>query len=346
MSVKRRVFNGYLIGGLAVGSGAGYIAGRLSLEGTRSYSAIDLLRETAQESPGIHQLGLNINDKGIFSPENAEMTLLSRLGFDAQAEITKSDIHSALTELMRKDFANGNTLEVNKFILSDSEALFIRYALSLQQLEDTAYTMPKLEIRDGTLSNATNFGPKSTVVGQIFNEQADGHGGIWVQAENSPPGTVITVNDEPIKTRWRSTTLTGAVYDEHLAALIARPAKHVIAIQNTSLGLRQVLGHLVVKPRPPAAILDDETPSTVFCEIDQWRIQDAKGLERIRVKTLCAPRSAAVYVGDTSLTTKIYNDRLDATLDRSVFAAGNYQVRLVDPVSNESVNLGYLDIEK
>jgi len=343
MTIYRRAFNRYLASGLLVGAGAGFIVGRHTAGddgNAASLPAREALRKAAKAAVGVHQIGLTVAGLDSFSPQSAERTLLARLALEQGARAQTSEIFAALDQTIKADYAAHNTVQVNEYILSDTEALFITYALVQQGLDGTTYTAPKPEIKEGIISAGARSGPTYTVVGQIFNEQPDGHGGIWVLAENTPPGTVIAVNGRPIKTRWKAKSLVGAVYDIDLQELIARPAKHQISLLVPATGMHQVVGQLTVGPRPPAALLEDGTPSTVFCEVKKWSTPVSKGKETVRVDTFCGPRSTAVYIGDTALTTRIFPNRIEAMLDRSVLPAGEHPVRLIDTRSGEAVALG------
>jgi hypothetical protein len=214
-----------------------------------------------------------------------------------------------------------------------------------QGLHSRPFVAAKPELRDGVIASEVKFGPGFTVVGRIFNEQPDGHGGIWVLAENTPPGTVITVNGETIKTTRKQTVLTGAVYDKQLQALIEKPARHEIALLVPESGIRQVIGELSVRPRPPAAVLEDGRASEMFCEIEKWSVVKWKNGEKLRVDTLCGPRSSVLYVGDTALNTKVKPASIEAEFNRTLFSPGDYPVRLVDSFTGEAVGLGTITLD-
>jgi len=347
MTIDRRAFNRYLATGLLGGGGIGFIAGRYS--GKENWNSAPLpaesaLRGAAANAVGIHQIGLAIAALNDFSSESAGRSLLARLRLEQGSKIHSSEVFAALDKIIKDDFARHETVQVDHYVLSKSEALFILYALTVQGLDQVAYSAPQPETKEGVISAQARFGPDFTVVGQIFNEQADGHGGIWVLAQNTPPGTVIAVNGNPINTRWGAQSLVGAVYGEELRDLISRPAQHEVSLVVPATGIRQVIGKLAVRPRPPAARLEDGRPSTVFCEIGNWATRMTGGKEVVRINTLCGPRSASVYIGDTALTTRIYPRRIEAILDRSVLSAGEQPVRLIDTLSGEAVALGSFEV--
>ena len=344
MMIKRRALNGYLLSGLAGGTAFGFVAGRYSKDGEPAGArpALETLQDAARQAPGIHLIGLATRNADPFDLSATEETLLSTLGFSADQLVQEVEFYEALTLAVRRDYLSGDVVGVEKYLLSETEALFVRYALENQGLVDVAYEAPAPEIVDGYIVSDVKFGPGFTVVGRVFNEQPDGHGGIWVQAKNTPAGTVITVNDRPIKTTRKPEVLTGAVYGEDLKALIAKPAKHTIALFVPDTGIRQVLGEIEIRPRPPAATMENGEPSTVFCEIDEWSVKSGDRGDKIVVKTLCGPRSSAIYLGEVALTTRVRPRNIEAIFDSSILDSGEQPLRLVDVHSGQAILLGSL----
>jgi hypothetical protein len=348
MILERRAFNRYLLTGLAGGMGIGFAVGRYGMpvdSDAAPMPAVEVLRATADAAVGIHLIGLAIDGLQQLSLAGSERVLLRRLELDQAQPVRAPALIAALDSAIRADYAGGRLAQAGDFLLSETEQLFVAYSLVRQGLDETPYTPSLPEVRDGIIAQPAKFGPKFTVVGQIFNEQPDGHGGLWVLAENTPPGTVITINDTVIKTTRKQKALTGAVYDEHLQALISRPARHEVALLVPETGIRQVIGEMEVRPRPPAAELEDGRPSTVFCEIEKWSTREAPEGDKIRIKTLCGPRSSAIYIGDTALTTRVLPAAIEGQFSRAMFGPGEYPLRLIDTLSGESVSLGSLSID-
>ncbi len=348
MNVRRRVFNGYLLSGLAAGTGIGFVAGRYSVPESVATAPVpprEALRAAADSAVGIHLIGRSVEGLDQLSPAGIEAMLLARLGLDTAQPILPSELTAALDSGIREDFAGNRLAPAGEFLLSETEQLFVAYALVRQGLHEVAYVPPEPEVHDGVIADPVRFGPKFTVVGQIFNEQPDGHGGLWVLAENTPPGTVITIDGREIKTTQKQKALTGAVYGEHLHELIAKPGELEIALFVPETGTRQILGAMEVRPRPPAATLEDGTASTVFCEIEKWSAEGDGEAEKIRIRTLCGPRSSAIYIGDTALTTRVMPSVIEGNFSPAMFSAGRYPLRLVDTLSGEAVALGVFEID-
>lgn len=349
MSIQRRDFNRYLLTGLAGGAGIGFAVGRYTKLGADSEIAplapVEALRAAADNAVGIHLLGLSIEGMDQLSLSGTERILLERLGLQGTGSVKLEELAAALASTVRRDYAEGRLAQAGEFVLSETERSFVGYALVRQGLHTEAYTPPEPELRDGIIAPGARFGPKFTVVGQIFNEQPDGHGGIWVMAENTPPGTVITVNGRKIKTTQKQKSLTGAIYDQELHSLIAEPSRHEIALLVPESGLRQAIGELEVRPRPPAATLENGAPSSVFCKIDKWSVKESGKGERIHVDTLCGPRSSIIYIGDVALTTRVKSSSIEGQFIRSIFTPGGYPLRLVDSFTGEAVSLGSLTID-
>jgi hypothetical protein len=343
MTLDRRTFNRYVAGGLLGGAGATILAVNYSTDKVCNDATVHIrnaLQEAATAAAGVHQIGLNAEKLDSISAADAQCALLDRLAPKLGDEGQSHDVFAALDLLIREDYANHETLVINGYALSKSEVLFITYAIKQQGLNKIAYVAPRNELSDGIIAAKIKFGPMSTVVGQVFNEQLDGHGGLWVLANNVPVGTVIAINGTPIKTSWGPKSISGAVYNDELKELIATPASHEISLQVPARGLRQIIGELIVKPRPPAAILEDGTSSKVFCEIEKWSTWSSGSEEKLRIETLCGPRSAAVYIGNIVLSTRVLPGRIEAVLDRSVLPKGAHPIRLIDTLSGEAVALG------
>lgn len=348
MTMNRRTFSGYLLAGTLSGAAAGFVAGRYSKsEGEGEVIPLtprQALRQLAVSAPGIHQIGLEV-DSSQQGELEAEALLLKQLFGSETRLVYAVELQVALSDAVKRDYLEGRLVNIQDYVFSETEARFVRYALQVQGLEGVAYVPPKPEIHDGIIASGVKFGPKSTVVGQIFNEQPDGHGGLWVAAENTPPGTQILLNGSKIKTRWQTTALTGAVYDERLQAMIAKPSKHEIALFVPETGVRQVVGEFEVKSRPPAAVLESGGSSSVFCEIEEWSIKDRGRGETIVIETYCGPRSSTIYIGDVGLKTKVKRDTIEAAFDRSLLSAGEQSVRLVDTLTGEAVGLGLFPVD-
>jgi hypothetical protein len=349
MSIQRRDLHRYFLAGLAGGTGIGFVLGRYSVPGRNpereAMPAAEALQAIADAAVGIHLLGLSVENLDQLSLSGTEQTLLSRLDLAETETVNIDEVVAALGNLIGSEYAAGTIAPAGEFMLSRTERDFLSYAMVRQGLHTRPFIAPKPELRDGMIAPDVKFGPRFTVVGKIFNEQPDGHGGIWVLAENTPPGTVITVNGETIKTTRKRSSLTGAVYDKQLQALIEKPGRHEIALLVPESGIRQVIGELEVRPRPPAAVLEDGQASSVFCEIEKWSVVKWNNGEKLQVNTLCGPRSSALYVGDTALNTKVKPASIEAEFTRSLFPPGDYPLRLIDSVTGEAVGLGTIKLD-
>ena len=143
MKIQRRALNGYLLSGFAGGTAFGFVAGRYSKDGEPGGArpALETLRGAARQAPGIHLIGLTTKNFDPFDPYAAEEKLLSRIGFSASQLVQDAEFYEALTLAVRRDYLSGDVVEVEKYLLSETEALFVRYALENQGLVD----VPEIE---------------------------------------------------------------------------------------------------------------------------------------------------------------------------------------------------------
>ena len=88
--------------------------------------------------------------------------------------------------------------------------------------------------------------------------------------------------------------------------------------------------------------MENGEPSTVFCEIDEWSVKSGDRGDKIVVKTLCGPRSSAIYLGEVALTTRVRPRNIEAIFDSSILDSGEQPLRLVDVHSGQAILLGNL----
>ena len=96
-----------------------------------------------------------------------------------------------------------------------------------------------------------------------------------------------------------------------------------------------------IRPRPPAAKMENGEPST-RCEIDEWSVKSGDRGDKIVVKTLCGPRSSAIYLGEVALTTRVRPRTIEAIFDSLTLDFGEQPLRLVDVRSGQAILLGNL----
>jgi len=279
-----------------------------------------------------------------WSPASAietESRLLKRLEAVPGAFDSEEMLMTTLQAVMHAEIKDGNTSVLNQLVLSQTEAdlilLATLYAPAVKNVTTTD---------NGKNEFAVNpkFGPRKTVVGQVFNEQPDGHGGIWVVTDKALPATTkIEIAGQAIKTTWRSNVVTGAVYGDLLNKVISMTGEYEVALLNTKTGGRQVIGSMEIQKRPPPAITEDGEDSTVFCEIERVQMGQLDDKSILTIQTRCAPRGARILIGDSSIGTKFNHSTLTADLTDIVSSNAQNPWRLFDPISGDMIILPALN---
>ena len=334
MRLERRNFTtGLLAGGVAIGiPGAVY-----QYLAQRPTTPRQLLITVAAQMQGVHGFYTAYADPTPTQVFAAENRLLERLATAPDAFSSESALVTALQAAMHQEIIDGQTTPLNQILVSRTEADLILCALMYA---------PAMEESTAPAENLDNFavnprfGPRKTVVGQVFNEQPDGHGGIWIATDKPlPAATKIEFSGEVLKSTWRSNVVTGAVYGALLQRVLSAEGEHEVALLNSDTGGRQVLGVMKIDKRPPPAITENGQKSEVFCQVDGVQNRQADGKTVLSVKTQCAPRGTKILIGDRSIETTVNQSSLTAELPAAIEPGSGIPMRLFDPVSGDTVVL-------
>ena len=334
MRLQRRTFTtGLVAGGVAIGIPSAvyqYLA-------QRPTTPRQLLVAVATQMQGVHGFYTAYADPTPQQVFDAENRLLERLATAPESFSSEGALVTALQAVMRREIVDGQTTQLNQILMSRTEADLILCALMYAPAMKESMAPPE------DLNNfAVNprFGPRKTVVGQVFNEQPDGHGGIWIATDKPlPAATKIEFSGEVLKTTWRSNVVTGAVYGALLQRVLSAEGEHEVALLNSDTGGRQILGVMTIDKRPPPAITENGQKSEVFCQVDSVQNRPSDGKTVLSVKTQCAPRGTKILIGDRSIETTVNQASLTAELPAVIEPASEMPMRLFDPVSGDTVVL-------
>lgn len=338
MKLGRRNFtSGLVVGAATVGSATALYQ---MLSPTLS-TPRELLISVASQMQGVHGFYKADPSWGPASAIETESRLLKRLEAVPGAFDSEKMLMTTLQAVMHAEIKDGKTSVLNQLVLSQTEADLILLA-----------TLYAPAVKNVTMAdNARNefavnpkFGPRNTVVGQVFNEQPDGHGGIWVVTDKALPATTkIEIAGQAIKTTWKSNVVTGAVYGDLLNRVISITGEYEVALLNTETGGRQVIGSMEIQKRPPPAVTEDGEDSTVFCEIEHVQMGQLDDKPILTIQTRCAPRGARILIGDSSIETKFNHSAITANLTDIVSSNAQNPWRLFDPISGDTIILPTLN---
>ncbi len=334
MRLPRRNFTtGLLAGGIAIGIPSA-VYQYLSQDPPTPRQLLIGVISQMRGVPGFYGAFKDPNPRLVLQAENR---LLERLATVPKAFSTEATLVTALQATMHQEIIDGQTTQLNEILMSQTEADLILCALMYAPaVEESAIANEN----QNEFAVNPRFGPRKTVVGQVFNEQPDGHGGIWISTDGPLPATTkIEISGQLIKTTWKSNVVTGAVYGDLLQKIISATGEHEVALLDTDTGGRQVIGAMKVEKRPPPALTENGQRSNVFCRIDRVQKKPIGEKVRLSVHTQCSPRGATILIGDSSIKTKFNDGVITAELPDALSAASGDPWRLFDPVTGDTVKL-------
>lgn len=335
--MNRRDFAAGVVTGAAL-SGTGIIL--FNRDWSSGTDPAAMLRELAQDARGL----VEFQQSGIANEStlaNLEQTLLDAARTHPDAFASTAKLKATLERIMLDEIQAGKVDSINGVMMSPTEANFVRYA---SLIIDEPVEKPGADIR-GDFATNPKFGPRATVVGQVFNEQADGHGGIWVKSETPLPETTkIEIAGETVKTTWRSDVVTGAVYGQLLNRVLSQPGEYPVALIDAGSGHRQIIGKLSVKKRPPPAKTLPGNDSNVFCEVSGATLRGTGTDSTLLIDTKCAPRTAKLLIGQESIDAKLGPSGLTAKVTREQLSSRGQRFQLFDPISTDTVDLSDISV--
>ncbi len=199
----------------------------------------------------------------------------------ARIDLQAPDLGAATAQGVRQDFVDNQLCELDGWQLSLLECQLA----GLRQLAIAAdpANLPLVRAReqaalrenltDGEIAPLANWGPRKTVQGQKFNEQVDGHSGLWFQFDNAPDRVRIMIDGELARTRVSPTVVTSGLFGEMQERILATPGEYEIALVDPVKKIKQPVGKLVVEPDPGLAA-DSGASGPQFCDITQWGPQE------------------------------------------------------------------------
>ncbi|AKS43167.1 hypothetical protein [Wenzhouxiangella marina] len=262
----------------------------------------------------------------------------------------------AVQARMARDFQAGELLDIDGWKLSVSECLLLAGAARLQGLSEPRLTEAS-GFSDAEFIQIERWGPDATIEGEIFNPIGNGRGGFWLRVNGDVNGSMrLELDGVELATHFELGVITASLEPEYMDEVIHRPGAYELALLDKSRRLRQTVGVLTVAERPPPAILDDGTESTVFCQLGQWGPDVAvegeafnrqpDGAAGFWVHVGCAPRSAVLELDGVVLRTTVRPGLVTARVEHfAELGRGEHPLVLVDPVSGERLKVGDLTIQ-
>lgn len=286
--------------------------------------------------------------------EELQRILTERLQEQFVASGIQGRFQQQLDALIRKDFVDDRVINIKGWMLSETECQMIALAASLQGYREAKLpekTQPKI----GQIAEVENWGPKSTVQGEKFNEQPDGHSGLWVKTDGVSVSVLVVFAGKNQATQVYSDLITSGLRGQYMHDVINTPGEYSVALYDRSKQLIQPIGQFqVVEPGLPAHNM--ETADLDNCLVEEWGPNHAKtgkpfnpqpgGESAFWVKTNCALDGSTLILDGVYLETAVSKNLLTALVPRGHrMAPGNYEFGIKLGFSERIMKAGLFRVE-
>ncbi len=286
--------------------------------------------------------------------EELQKILLESLQTLFAAAGIQGSFQQQLDGLIRKDFAADHVINVDGWMLSETECQVVALAASLQGHRESILP-EKTPATIGQIVEVEDWGPKSTLQGDKFNEQPDGHSGLWVKAGGVPVSVVVVFADKNQTTQVYPDMLTSGIRGQFMHEVINTPGEYSVALYDKSKRLIQPIGQFqVVKPGMPAHNMNEADLDN--CKIEEWGPNHARagkpfnpqpgGESAFWVKTNCALDGSTLILDGVHFETVVRKNLITALIPRGHrMAPGSYALGIKLGFSERIMKAGYFRVE-
>jgi hypothetical protein len=276
------------------------------------------------------KLGLGPQTNPLNLQQSLHATLLEKLSSGKQ----DTDIGQRLQQLSRQDFVADRVLDIEGWQLSETECQANALAASLQGFTEALQAEKTAPIK-ADFVEVENWGPRSTIEGETFNEQPDGHSGIWIKASGVPPATVLMFSNVSQSTNIYADHLTSGLRGTFMKTIIAKPGKYSVDLYDQDRHRIQHLGEFEVVARKEPLPFEQ-------CRVAAWGPQQAvsgqpfneqaSGASAFWIRTNCTLDDGVVVFEGRKLKTTIrpQDGLITASMpDGHTLAPGSYPLKLL-----------------
>lgn len=282
-----------------------------------------------------------------------EQQLIVRLRIADAQTVAAEDFEMRLLSAVQDDFRQQRLCTLTDWILSETECQAAALRHLLYGPSSSADGAPQW--RDGVIVTVNNWGPRETQQGLPVNVQADGHSGLWFQADDAPDRLQLQIGEDVVPTVVSESVITSGLYGDLQDKVLGTPGEYAVVLLDPMRRVRQPLGHFVVLPRPDYTTLEDGSQSRAFCALEDWGPQDARvgevpneqpdGSAGIWIRIGCATAATQILFDGMALPTTVQPGLLTARLDPAYLTvARQAQLAVHDPDSDETLPVGVMAI--
>lgn len=341
--------------------------GVLALSSIQYLSACTQDDDPAQVSPlleyalamqGVSYIGTACIEKAGFDRSTPDKELQESLVAGLQDLFVAAGLQGSFQQqfetMIRNDFATNHVVDVEGWQLSATECQMVALAASLQGHRGMK-APKKVPARIGQIAEVEDWGPKSTVQGAKFNEQPDGHSGLWVKAAGVPVSVVVVFADKNQTTQVYADTITSGLRGQFMDDVINTPGEYSVALYDKSRRLIQPIGQFQVL-KPGVLANNMEAADLDKCLVEKWGPSHAtagkpfnpqpQGESAFWIKTNCALDGSKLILDGVNLDTTVRKNLLTALVPRGhKMKSGNYELEIKLGFSERILKVGLFRIE-
>lgn len=310
---------------------------------------------------GTHEVGRAFVESQSPSPTTRQLAerLGNRLGTSLR---DKASVETSIGNTIKADFAAGRTCRIDGWQLSETECelaglrwqLFGDASATASQAIAASTESPGTEA-SAVIAEVTNWGPQSTEQGSKFNEQPDGHSGLWFVAENVPAWAKVRIDGVIASTTISEKGFTSGLFGDAQERILSTPGSYLIELYDPMRDVAQPIGELVVRPFAERALLADGSRSKVFCPVESWGPNETNagvaenaqpdGSQGMWFIMPCAPRKVQLVFGDDRLPGTRTDRGVTCRVPLALLATErSVSIKLRDPDSGEELEVGQFEI--
>lgn len=316
------------------------------------------LREYASRMQAISFVGPTCRQQIQELNRFADSVLTGSLERLIQGRIAETDGGLPLTEriglLIRADFASDRTVDIHGWRLSQTECELSALAASIEGLSEPVPPGIKA-LETGHFLDVANWGPRETEQGVPFNQQPDGHSGLWFKAENAPAATMVIFGDTRLPTQIYPDSFTSGIRGKFMEEVLSTPGEYPVKIYDKARQIVQPLGTFTV--RKQIATSPDETEFDYgSCTVHSWGPRRGDHGERFNpqpngesafwIKTDCSFRDAEMLLDGQALKTTVHDGLITAVVaNGEKLKKSDYALAVRFPGSGHVMPVGVFTIE-
>lgn len=265
---------------------------------------------------------------------------------------TSGDVGAAVKQAVADDFQEGRLIVHQQWRLSRTEALLLAAAIqelgvaTVEQVDKTVENAPFEDFLD-----VQDWGPKETYQGVKFNEQPNGHCGLWFVTAEPPSPFKLFIGGAPTNVYSSDKGFTSGIY-QNVDEFISRIGQSEIVAYDEINHRKQVIGSFEVLPAFPLYRYPDGRESEVFGELGRWGPQHSalgevfnpqpSGNAAFWIKIASKSSSVNLLFNGHEVKTFVRKDIITVSLSPELLpkSTGSYPVSLKNEETGETLHVG------